>query len=155
MRRNTIALAAGMAVVGVATLIPETGLLVIGPAAALVVGLIAAWSGARAEDGSLGSGVRASLWAGLGALVGTALVVSVLAVVLGGDASIQELVRTSEPHPEARIPYEWIQPIAAATGLLVGILVGIENLVTAAIGGLVGAVVGGLGRGGYHQSPAH
>ncbi len=133
MNGSSLAFGIALVAVGAASLVAESGLFTLGPAAAFVVGGVAAWR----------IGTRGGLIAGLGALAGTALAMTALAVVLGGDPSIRELVRSSEPHPEARIPYELIQPLAAASGLFVGLVIGAGNLVVASIGALIGGLVHG------------
>jgi hypothetical protein len=125
-------------VVGVASLVPEVGLFGLGPLAALVIGAVA---GYQAASSSGSSGVRAGVTAGIGALIGTTLFVAVASLILGGDAAIQDFVRASEPNPEARVPYEWIQPLAAVLGIFVGLVVGVVNLIASAIGGFVATLI--------------
>ena len=130
-------------VVGVVSLVPGLGLFFLGPLAALILGGAVAYRAASSVEVSPGTaGVRAGVFAGLGALVGTVVVVAVTALVLGSLTDVQELVRQSEPNEVARIPYEWIAPLAGVVGAFVGLMMGVVNLVSAVVGGVVGAVIG-------------
>ncbi len=138
-------------VVGLLSLVPGIGLFGLGPLAALVLGGVA---GYRSASGPGSSGLRAGLAAGVGALIGTIVFVAAASLALGGNPAIHELVRASEPHPEARVPFEWIQPLAAVLGVFVGLIVGVGNLVAAAIGGFVGALIAPTRSAGYRRDPA-
>jgi hypothetical protein len=153
--RKLATMALGLATVGVATVVPVIGTFAIAPLCALAVGAGVAWSAARGEpEGSLGRGLGAGTLAGIGALVGTVLGFTVLAFLLGADPTLQEMVRSSEPHSEARIPAGLIAPLAAATGALLGLLWGGLNLALATLGGLLGALAVGLSRGARAQTAA-
>jgi hypothetical protein len=100
----------------------------------------------RATGRVLAQGAGAGAIAGLGALVAAFVAFTVLGAVLGTDPALQDLVRSSEPHPEARVPYEWIPSLGGAPGGLVGLGVGLMQLVLAAFGGLVVGRVTGTER---------
>ena len=119
------------------------------PLAALALGALAGWWGTGD-----GEGWRAALWAGVfvgaGALLGAVAGLAIPALAAGSLPGVQEFVQMSEPHPEARIPAAWIAPLAGLGGLLGGLVLGIGDLVLAA----VAAVVAGALRGGSRPAGA-
>jgi hypothetical protein len=143
MSRNWLWAAGAFGLVLVATLVPGVGPPLLAPVAALGIGAAAAWSRRHAAYGTLGQAAGAGLVAGVGGLLASLAVFTVLGFVLGGDPAVQEFVRASEPHPEARLPYGWIAPLGAALGGFVGLGVGLANLALSAIGGLVAGMLGG------------
>ncbi len=142
MNRNTLILAIlAFIVVALATPFQVLGL-PLAPIAALVIGAYAGWRTARFHvEGAASWGAKAGAIVGIGALLGSIVVLVVLATALGSQTGIQEYIRASEPHPEARIPVEAIAPLAAAGGALTGLLLGLGDLVLSAIGGLFAAVI--------------
>jgi len=56
---------------------------------------------------------------------------------MGLDPSIQKFVRNSEPHPEARVPIEWMAPLGAAVGGFAGFAMGLINLDLSSLGGTI------------------
>ena len=56
---------------------------------------------------------------------------------------MQETIRNSEPHPEARVPYEWMGPLAALGGIVGGFLFGLFDLVLLVVGGLIAGLLYG------------
>jgi hypothetical protein len=104
MTRNTIILATlAFIVVALATPFEVLGI-PLASVAALAIGAVAGWwiSKARGE-GSAAQGVSAGVIAGSGALLGSIVGLAVLALVIGNIPEVQEAVRASEPHAEARI----------------------------------------------------
>lgn len=113
------------------------------PLAALALGALAGWWAT-----SDGGGWRAALWAGVfvgaGALLGAVAGLALPALAAGSLSGVQEYVQLSEPHPEARIPTAWIAPLAGLGGLLGGLVLGVGDLVLAAVAALIaGAMHGG------------
>ena len=117
--------------------VPVVGVLVLAPAAAILTGGLAAHFALRTSGASLSTAAAAGASAGAGALVASVAAFALLGFGLGLDPGIQDLVRASEPYPEARLPYNWIAPAAATVGALLGLLAGIGNLVLATATGLV------------------
>jgi uncharacterized membrane protein YeaQ/YmgE (transglycosylase-associated protein family) len=114
------------------------------PIIALLIGVIAGWLAYQQRtDQRTNCGARAGIWAGVGALIGTTVVGAALLAIAGADPVIQEFVRNSEPHPEARIPYEFIAPLAAGVGALLGSIAGLYSLGAAIVGGLLVDLVAG------------
>jgi hypothetical protein len=144
MTRNTIILATlAFIVVALATPFEVLGI-PLASVAALAIGAVAGWwiSKARGE-GSAAQGVSAGVIAGSGALLGSIVGLAVLALVIGNIPEVQEAVRASEPHAEARIPTSLIAPLAALGGVIGGFVLGLVDLALSAIGGLVAALIYG------------
>ncbi|MHB1133510.1 MAG: hypothetical protein ACYC4L_14155 [Chloroflexota bacterium] len=133
-------------IVGALSLVPGVGMFGLAPLAAAVIGGYVAWRAAR-HSGSASRGTALAVTAGLGAMLGTAVFLAVAATVLGSLPAVQDLIRASEPHPEARLPYEWIAPVAAMGGVVVGLLLGFGNLVLAAFAGFISSYFGAQGAG--------
>ncbi len=114
------------------------------PLAALIIGAGAGWFLASAHRArAAGSGARAGAIVGLGALLGSIVGLAVLALFVGNIPEIQTFVQNSEPHPEARIPADWVAPLGALAGLIVGFVVGVFDLALSALAGwIAGAVYG-------------
>jgi hypothetical protein len=129
------------AVVLGATFVPLIGADILAPGAALGIGVAAAWWLLRTPGHTVTQATALAAIAGAGALVASVMAFVLLGTVLGNMPAIQELIRNSEPHPEARVPYEWIPGLAAGLGGLVGLGIGIVNLLLATLGGLIGALV--------------
>lgn len=142
MNRSTLMLAIlAFILVALATPFQIVGL-PLAPIAALVIGAVAGWRAARLHlEGAAGWGAKAGAIVGVGALLGSIIVLVVLATALGSQTGIQEYIRASEPHPAARIPVEAITPLAAAGGAVTGLLLGLGDLVLSAIGGFFAALV--------------
>lgn len=109
---------------------------------ALVIGA-AAGRQAAAETRSSASvaGAKAGAKVGVGALVGSMIGIAILGLVLVNIPGVPEFIRSSEPHPEARIPYEWMTGLGALTGVVVGFFVGLFDLFLSFVGGLLAAMV--------------
>jgi hypothetical protein len=114
------------------------------PILALVVGAFAGWWVARERgSGAAERGAKAGAIAGTGALLGSIVGLAVLALVIGNIPEVQDAIRSSEPHPEARIPTGMIAPLAALGGIIGGFVLGLLDLVLAAAGGLAAALIYG------------
>jgi hypothetical protein len=107
------------------------------PLAALVLGALAG----RQASSYGRSAVKAGLAVGAAALLGAVVGLAVPGLFAGMVPSVQDMVRASEPHPEARIPVSLIAPMGGLAGGLVGLILGLVNLVLAAVGGLIGGVL--------------
>ena len=142
MNRTTLILAIlAFIIVALATPFQVVGL-PLAPLTALLIGALAGWRAARLHvEGAAAWGVKAGAIVGVGALLGSIVVLVVLATALGSQGSIQDYIRASEPHPEARIPVEAIAPLAAAGGAVTGLLLGLGDLVLSAIGGFFAALI--------------
>ncbi|MEO8285221.1 MAG: hypothetical protein ABI670_02155 [Chloroflexota bacterium] len=108
------------------------------PIAAIVLGAGAGWwmISNSTEQGGL-NGLKAGAVVGAGALLGSIVGLAVLALFVGNIPEVQTYVQNSEPNPEARIPTEWIAPLGALAGVVVGFVVGLFDLVLSAIAGFV------------------
>jgi hypothetical protein len=120
----------------VVSIVPGVGVFVLAPLAAVVIGVMAAWY-MRAPDGSAGRPTRAAMVAGVGAFLASIIALTGFGWLLGSNPAIQELVRESEPHPEARVPYEWMAGFGMATGALVGFGMGLFNFALSTVAGLL------------------
>lgn len=123
-------------VVLAATVLPTVGWVFAAPALSLIMGATAAWwvrstPGARATKAAVSGAI-----AGLGALLASVVAFAVYGWLFGNDPALQEWIRNSEPHPEARIPYDWIAALGAFAGVFVGLASGVINLGLALVGGL-------------------
>jgi hypothetical protein len=124
-------------VAGAGVLVPVHGPLLIGPLAALAIGIGVVWYEVAETGGSsAGRGLRLGAVAGVGALIGSVIAFTVVLAVIGSNPAVQEFVRASEPHPEARIPADMIPALGALTGVLAGLAFGAFNLALSAFGGL-------------------
>lgn len=85
--------AIALVVVGAATLVPLVGVLLLGPVAAFVVGTIAAYLTWRDEVIPINRGIRTGLFAGIGALVGMGIVITMLDLVIISDPWMIDFVR--------------------------------------------------------------
>lgn len=133
-------LGAFVAILGV-TFVPVMGADILAPGVSLVLGVAAAWWLLRTPGHTAVQATTLSAIVGLGTLLGSVVAFVVLGMVLGNVPAIQELIRNSEPHPEARVPYSWIPGLGATLGGLVGFGIGLVNLLLATIGGLVTALI--------------
>jgi hypothetical protein len=127
------------AIVLAVSFVPAVGALILVPVAAVLTGGLAAHFALRTSGGSLSTAVAAGASAGTGALVASIAAFALLGFGLGLDPGFEELVRAIEPHPEAGLPHDWIAPVAASIGALLGLLAGVGNLVLATVAGLVTA----------------
>lgn len=107
------------------------------PTIMLAVGLIAGWLATRRADATAYAGTRTGFAIGFGALLAVTLVCAGLLARLGGNPAVQELVRLSEPHPEARLAPAAIPWLGAGVGALLGLTSGAQSLATALFGGLI------------------
>jgi ABC-type Na+ efflux pump permease subunit len=112
------------------------------PLIAIAAGVLAGRAAVRQHGGTAGDGALAGLFVGAGVLLGAVVGLTALGAIVGNFPEVQELVRNSEPHPEARLPYDWIAPLGAATGALIGFLSGLTYLVPTTLAGLVAATLG-------------
>jgi hypothetical protein len=136
MNRNTIILAiVAFILVAAATPFQLAGI-PLAPLAALVVGAAAGWwlVSARAPN-AVGSGARAGAVVGIGALLGAIFGLAVLGIVAGNVPAIQDWIRASEPYPDARIPIDLIAPLATVGGILIGLALGLFDLLLSALAG--------------------
>jgi hypothetical protein len=129
------------AVVLGATFVPVMGADILASGLSLLLGVAAAWWLLRTPGHTPVQATTLSAIVGLGTLLASVVAFVVLGMVLGNVPAIQELVRNSEPHPEARVPYDWIPGLGAALGGLVGFGIGIVNLLLATIGGLITGLI--------------
>src|SRR5688572_18180767 len=130
MNRNTFILAlVAFVIVAVATPFELAGI-PLAPLAALVIGATAGWWVVRPQDEDAPvNGVKAGAAAGVGAMLGSIVGLALLALWIGNIPEVQAYIQNSEPHPEARIPSEWIAPLGALAGVAVGFIVGLFDLV--------------------------
>jgi len=142
MTRNTLILVAlAFIVVALATPFELVGI-PLASLAAIVLGAIAGWQVSKARgEGTAARGAAAGAWAGVGALLGSIVGLAVLALVIGIIPEIQDAIRASEPHPEARIPPSLIAPLAALGGVIGGFVLGLVDLAFSAVSGLVAALI--------------
>jgi hypothetical protein len=144
MNRTTMILAA-LALIAVAVATPfQLFNVPLAPVVALVFGAIAGWwlAATRGEH-TAQSGVQAGGIVGLAALLGSIIGLAVLALWVGNIPEVQTFVQNSEPHPEARIPTEWIAPLGALAGVVVGFFAGLFDLALSALAGwAAGALYG-------------
>ncbi len=106
-----------------------------------MIGVAAAWWPLQTPGHTVTQATALAAIAGAGALLASMVAFLFLGTVLGNIPAIQELIRNSEPHAEARVPYEWIPGLAAVLGGLVGFGIGILNLLLSTIGGLITALL--------------
>ena len=140
MTRSLWFLAAFVIVLGV-TFVPIVGSELLAPVAAVVLGAAAARSVIHNPERTVMDALKASASAGAGAWLASFVAFVALGAVLGNVPAIQEFVRNSEPHPEARVPYEWIPSLTTMLGGLVGIGIGLVNLALAIVAGLITGLV--------------
>lgn len=145
MNRNAVLLAV-LAFFAVALATPfELFGVPLAPLAALVLGAIAGWSvyteRREVTRDTSGLGARAGIIVGIGALLGSIVGLAVLALWIGNIPEVQAYVQASEPHPEARIPVDWIAPLGALAGVIVGFLAGLLELALAAGAGWIAGLL--------------
>lgn len=116
------------------------------PTLALFIGAVAGWLATRGPEAGRLAGARAGGAAGLGALAATTIVLTGLLAWVGTDPVVQEFVRMSEPHPEARLSPAAIPWVAAGVGALIGLTVGAQSFATALFGGAIADVLHGRGE---------
>lgn len=116
------------------------------PLIAIVGAVLAGWAAVRARGGTAGDGALVGLVVGVGALLGAVVGLTALGWIAGDYRQVQEFVRNSEPHHDARLPYGWIAPLGAISGALIGVLSGLISLVMATLAGLVTAAPRGTRR---------
>jgi hypothetical protein len=131
------------------------GLFVAMPLVALVAATFAGYVTFHRPGGTAGVGAFAGFVVGVGTLVGAVIGLTALGWIAGNYPEFQELVRNSEPNPDARLPYDWIAPLGAATGALIGFLSGLTYLVPATIAGLVTAALSGYTVRAAAPQPTH
>lgn len=125
-------------VVTLVSLIPYLGTFVIAPLAALAIGAAAGRRAATvARDRAANEAAWAGTLVGVAALIGSIVGLALLITFVVDIPAVQEFIRSSEPNPEARIPYEWMVPLGALSGVVVGFFVGLFDLLLALGGGLV------------------
>ncbi|HEU5011800.1 MAG TPA: hypothetical protein VFT66_04585 [Roseiflexaceae bacterium] len=136
-----------LAFIIVALLVPfEVVGIPLAPVAAMIIGAAAGWWASTTFGSTPERGASAGAIAGIGALLGSMIGLAVLALIVGTMPEMQEMVRNSEPHPEARIPMEWIGPMALVGGALGGFLLGLIDLVLSTVAGLFAALLYGRNR---------
>jgi hypothetical protein len=141
MNRSTFILALlAFVIVAVATPFQIFGI-PLAPFAALVIGAAAGWWVARSpyEDSAV-SGAKAGAMVGLAALLGSIVGLAVLAYFFGNIPEVQQYIQASEPHPEARIPLDWIAPLGALAGVVVGLILGLFDLALSALAGWIAGI---------------
>src|SRR5690349_7673619 len=114
MQQSTGFRYAVMALIGVAlvSLIPYYGSFVIAPLAALAIGAVAGRRAAAvAGDRTTNEAVRAGALVCLGATIGSIIGLTILVLFVVDIPAVQDFIRSSEPNPEARIPFEGIMPL--------------------------------------------
>jgi hypothetical protein len=131
------------------------GLFVVMPLVAIVAASFAGYAAWHKPGGSIGDGAIAGFVVGVGVLIGAVIGLTALGWIAGNYPEFQELVRNSEPNPDARIPYDWMAPLGAATGALIGVLSGLTYLVPATLAGLVTAAVGSMTHRTAAPQPVH
>jgi hypothetical protein len=112
--------------------------------AAILFGGIAGWFATRSPlEGAAVSGAKAGAIVGLSALLGSIVGLAVLAYYFGNIPEVQAFVQSSEPDPAARIPSEWIAPLGALAGVVVGLVLGVFDLVLSALAGWIAGAIHG------------
>ena len=138
---------AGLAFIIVALLTPfEVAGVPLAPVAAIIIGAAAGWWTSKTFVSTPERGASAGAIAGIGALLGSMIGLAVLALIIGSMPEVQELICNSEPNPEARIPTEWIGPMAVVGGAIGGFMLGLIDLVLATVAGLFAALLYGRNR---------
>ena len=134
-------------VVALVSLIPFLGSFVIAPLVVLGIGAMAGrQAAAAASSHEANEGAKAGSIVGIGALIGSVIGLTILVMFVANIPAVQEYIRTSEPHPEARIPYEWMVPAGGVMGAVTGFFVGLFDFVVALVGGLLAGAVYGHNR---------
>lgn len=135
---STTWLWAGVAflLVFVLSCVPVVGAMLLAPLAAVVLGALAGRSAVRVPGAGLGAAFNAGAIVGVGALLASMGALAVFGFGVSLDPGVQEAIRATEPHPEARVPYAWVAPLGASFGAFIGLLVGVVGLVVASVGGL-------------------
>ena len=131
------------------------GLFVAMPLVAIVAAGFAGYRACHRPGGTAGDGTIAGFVVGVGVLIGAVIGLTALGWIAGNYPEFQELVRNSEPNPDARLPYDRIAPLGAATGALIGCLTGLTSLIAATIAGLVTAALGGTAQRPAAPQPVH
>ncbi len=120
------------------SLIPYIGSFVLAPIVALAMGAAAGRrAAALARTGAANEAAKTGALVGVGALIGSIIGLAMLVMFVVDIPVVQEFIRTSEPNPEARIPYEWMAPLGGLAGVVVGFFVGLFDLGLAFVGGLL------------------
>ena len=120
-----------------ATMLPTIGWMLAAPLVSLALGAAAAWWVRSTPGATTLQATTSGAIAGVGALAASVVAFAMYGWLVGADPTIQEWIRSSEPNPAARIPYDWVAPLGASTGAFIGLAAGVLNLVLAAIGGLL------------------
>jgi hypothetical protein len=142
-----------LVVVGLSTLIPVLGALIVAPLAALFVGAGAGWWASKELGyGTAGRGAGAGAIAGIGALLGPIIILTIAATILGRSAAFQQQVQQGlesarQQNPGADVPNLNPAALATAGGALGGFCLGLVYLLLSTIGGLIGGLVYGRNRG--------
>lgn len=151
MKRISLIMAAiALLLVAIATPFDLMGV-PIGPFVAAILGGVAGWWAAQATGiATAQKGAAAGALAGIGALIGAVVALALAGWLIGSLPAVQELVRSSEPHPEARIPAYLVGPAAALGGGVVGLVLGLVDLIAATVGGLLAALLYGRNHPAAH-----
>jgi hypothetical protein len=128
---------------------------VVMPLVAIVLASFAGYRAWHKRGGTVADGAIAGFVVGVGVLIGAVIGLTALGWIAGNYPEFQELVRNSEPNPDAQLPYDWIAPLGAVTGALIGFLAGLTYLVPATIAGLVTATVGSMTHRTAAPQPVH
>jgi ABC-type Na+ efflux pump permease subunit len=131
------------------------GIFVAIPLVAIIAAGFAGYRALHLPGGTAGDGAIAGFVVGVGVLIGAVIGLAALGWIAGSYPEFQELVRNSEPNPDARLPYEWIAPVGAAAGALIGFLSGLTYIVPATLAGLATGVLGGTTNRTAAPQPLH
>jgi hypothetical protein len=135
-RTVRLAVLAGVAVL-VVSLIPYLGSLVLAPLMVLALSARAGrQAAAESTTDALNQAAKAGTLVGMATLIGSIVGLTLLVVLAVRIPAVQEYIRASEPHPDARIPYAWIVPLGAVAGSIVGFFIGLVDLLLAILCGM-------------------
>ncbi len=125
------------------------------PLVAIVAAAFAGYLAFHRRGGTVGEGAIAGFVVGVGVLIGAVVGMTALGWIAGNYPEFQELVRNSEPNPDARLPYDSIAPLGAVAGALIGFLSGLAYLVPATLAGLVTAAMSSTAHRTAAPQPVH
>jgi hypothetical protein len=118
----------------------------LGPLVALGLGALAVWTAPSDGRATIGRDAAVGARVGIGVLIGVVVGYALAGYAFGGQPAVQELVRSSEPHPEARVPAVWIPVLSAGLGALGGLGLGLTELALSALGAWLYGLAAGHGR---------
>ena len=142
----------GLFAVIIVGFVPLLGILLCGPGTALVVGGLAGYFALRWSEAPVGSGqgALAGAIAGVGTLIGSTLFVIIAFSILRSDPSFQDSLNQAaeqlQQQPDVAVSPQDLQTMVSTFMPIVGVCLGIINLVVALVGGLLGALFANRSR---------